>query len=369
MAETTYTYSIADDFPDGAVNTAKLATEIAASAITIALARVDTVDDDCNIVFRDALSAGDQTVLDGDTTGPAGGLIAAHDNTPNEPDEQPVKFTSPQFIWSKPTSVGVRGMLFSQDFTDKTTWFNESVAVTAEAVGTGDGSTVVFNLANPWVIDLSHGLISDENYITKSGGGSYIPVVKVDGVVKTEREYGFASGGDYEINYATGAITFFVAPPNGEDITCDYNYSPIDAGSHFIAGPPADKVLTITAFEMNVSADMGFTDTIITAAYIWPQALGLPAGPKMEVPGSRQYFKNMDDVINYTQRSWPPFPPISGPNGREMTQERYQLRFEYSDTSVMTLNDAYGLELHMWLEHHVPFTGEKACVTFEGFVE
>jgi hypothetical protein len=81
MAATTYTYSIADDFPGGAVNTAKLHAEIQASAIVTALEGINTSGDVIEIVFKDALSAGDKTILDGDTTGPAGGLIAAHDNT------------------------------------------------------------------------------------------------------------------------------------------------------------------------------------------------------------------------------------------------------------------------------------------------
>lgn len=82
MAETTYNYIISTDFPEGAVNTSKLQIEIQASAIVTALNRVDTSGDNIDIVFNAALSSGDKTILDGDTTDPCGGLIAAHDNTP-----------------------------------------------------------------------------------------------------------------------------------------------------------------------------------------------------------------------------------------------------------------------------------------------
>jgi hypothetical protein len=81
MAETTYTYSLASDFPDGAINSTKLVAEIAASSIVTALERIDTVGDVVDIIFKDALSAGDKTTLDNDATGPSGGLIAAHDST------------------------------------------------------------------------------------------------------------------------------------------------------------------------------------------------------------------------------------------------------------------------------------------------
>ena len=87
MAETTYTYSIAADLPGGAVNILTLRQEIQASSIVIALGGIqinplgnDT--DRLDIIFKDALSTGDKTTLDGDTTGPAGGLLATHDNTP-----------------------------------------------------------------------------------------------------------------------------------------------------------------------------------------------------------------------------------------------------------------------------------------------
>ncbi len=83
MAETTYPYTIASDLPGGALNSEKLDAEIRASAITIALNRVDTAGGTLNIVFNAALPAADKTLLDGDVAGPAGGLLAAHDNTPS----------------------------------------------------------------------------------------------------------------------------------------------------------------------------------------------------------------------------------------------------------------------------------------------
>lgn len=81
MPLTAYTYSIANDFPGSSVELTKFDAEIRASAIVTALSRIDTNGDVLEIYFVDALSAGEKTILDGDTTNPAGGLIAAHDNT------------------------------------------------------------------------------------------------------------------------------------------------------------------------------------------------------------------------------------------------------------------------------------------------
>jgi len=90
MAETTYTYNITNDLPSGACNTGSLHLEIAASVIATQLVGINSEEGSYSkgritggtlyIIFADTLSAGDKTILDGDTSGPAGGLLAAHNN-------------------------------------------------------------------------------------------------------------------------------------------------------------------------------------------------------------------------------------------------------------------------------------------------
>lgn len=82
MPQTPYAYSIASDFPVTGLNVDGLKEEIQQSPIITALERIDVVGDTCTIIFKDALSTGDKTLLDNDTVGPAGGLIAAHDGQP-----------------------------------------------------------------------------------------------------------------------------------------------------------------------------------------------------------------------------------------------------------------------------------------------
>ena len=80
---TDYTFGILADLPDdpaGKVNPEKLEAEIIASAITKTLTGLRTDGDVLTISFDEALTAGDETILHGDITGPAGGLLAAHDN-------------------------------------------------------------------------------------------------------------------------------------------------------------------------------------------------------------------------------------------------------------------------------------------------
>jgi len=66
----TYTYSIQSDFPNHAVSSDRLTSEISDSAIVTALDHIDTSGDSCHVVFKAELSSGDEQTLDG--------LVAAH---------------------------------------------------------------------------------------------------------------------------------------------------------------------------------------------------------------------------------------------------------------------------------------------------
>jgi len=77
VSATKYEYSISVDFPDHAVATDRLISDIRSSAIVTAVDRIDTSGDDCDVWFKDALSGGDETILDG--------LVAAHEAIPLDP--------------------------------------------------------------------------------------------------------------------------------------------------------------------------------------------------------------------------------------------------------------------------------------------
>jgi hypothetical protein len=104
---TTYTYSLALDAPDGAINSDKLQAAIRASAITVALDGISTGEGLFGIAFKDALDDANRTILDGNngsggTNGqpsnvhPALGLIQSTDNTPNASLTQPVQVVQQQ---------------------------------------------------------------------------------------------------------------------------------------------------------------------------------------------------------------------------------------------------------------------------------
>ena len=76
MAETEYEYTISSAFPSAAVNPTKLKLQVDNSAIVEPLSYINTDEDtdNCEVWFDNALTGGDQTVLDG--------IVAAHDGQP-----------------------------------------------------------------------------------------------------------------------------------------------------------------------------------------------------------------------------------------------------------------------------------------------
>ena len=363
MASSTYTYSIANDFPDGRANPNKLDTAIRESSIITALDCINTAGDVLSIIFRDALSPADKTTLDGNTTGPAGGLIASTDNTPNDVPVQSVEFQTPQLTYSKPVNIGKRITMFSHNFCDRTTWYAMSVPVSNEAVGTGTGSQTEFNLAHTYVIDVSHGKITDEDWLkepTVGNGVNYVPVVKVDGVVQTEREFGEPTGGDYEIDYKTGKLTFYVAPAASKAVTVSYYYSPDTENSYNIFGPKTGKKWTVTDIELQFSEDVILSDEMTNAVWVY-NPYDLPN--KVIYPPSIARLKRSFDLINWSILSFPLIPAFGGTT-RGHDCNVILLRFQYPSPIIVTAST--GAEIRFWLRHHREFAGDFAVATLYG---
>ena len=87
MADTKYTYAL-EDFLNDDVDLASFKTEIEQSNIVKALKEITVSGSNCDVWFKDALSAGEETILDG--------IVAAHaaihsdDSAPHMPDGRPI---------------------------------------------------------------------------------------------------------------------------------------------------------------------------------------------------------------------------------------------------------------------------------------
>lgn len=389
MAATKYTYAVTSDFPNGKVNLSRLQDEIRASSIITALDRIDTVGGSISldvltggsidIWFKDALSTSDKTTLDGNTTGPAGGLIATHNNSQSTQINQ-VEITNTPSV-SIPNQIKAailkpsqseygRIYVFSCDFTKKETWYigasgnHESFPANGVqtkfqlAHGSGVGSAI---------IDLTHGKIADESLIVSPSGGSYSPVVKINGAVQTEREAFESTGGNYEIDYKKGEVTFFAAPPSGNVVTIDYWYSPPNSGPIIIAGPTSGKRWILSSAECQFSKDVKINDTLLqnvlvdvpifdgSGNYLFT-AYDQKAGPDAE-------YATVGQFLDYTYGSLPIIPAFGG-SPRGTTQDTILLRWEYS--ASIELSSQLNARLYVWTKHGRGFDGERATVTVYG---
>jgi len=363
MALTTYTYSVSLDFPGGKVNLDHLTSEIQASAITIALDRIDLSGDQVGIVFKDDLGA-QQSILDGETTHPAGGLIAAHDSSPTVSLPE-VNIANKVTVFSRRPEGASRAYVFSVDFCKKQTWYVD--AITASDNLTGDGATTTFQLSHgngsvvgEAILDLCHGLVTDEHLISPPGGapGGYVPVVTVNGATKVEREAYETSGGDYVIDYASGTVTFETAPAAAAAIVISYYYVSATAGPKMQFRPPVGKKWTIDVAEAQFTADVGMTDTMLQNVFL--------VGTDFPVSYETRFY-NVGNFFDYTYGSFPVIPVLSNGTNRGCSQQTIVLRWDYGAPLVIRHSD--NVDVRVWNKHNRAFTGERATIAFYALEE
>ena len=81
---------------------------------------------------------------------------------------------------------------------------------TAQAIGTGNGATTVFQLKKSYL----SGSVTETRTITKPVAGSVS--IYLDGVLQ--------NGADYTVNTTNGQITFDSAPENDVEVTADFQF-------------------------------------------------------------------------------------------------------------------------------------------------
>jgi hypothetical protein len=378
MPSTTYTYSISADFPNGKVNTATLTTEIGQSPIIIALDRIDTSGNVLTIIFKDTLSTGDKTLLDNNTTGPAGGLIAAHNNAATV-GIIPISFAkasgSPVFVnvdsdgnlfnINQPRS-GTKFNIITHNWCDKTTWYSESTKVTLETL-TDAGAGLSFNSAHAFWIDMKHGKVTDEDNICTLAN-KWLSTVTVNDVVKTESPPATTTG-DYQIDYRTGVVTFN-ATQIGNTVKATYWY----AGSGtFVFKPIAGKKIKLLSVEVQFSKDLELKDTLIFTPYGYagvfaPQYVPVPYSATTLIPlAASNKYKRMSDFVNEANGSYPVIPVIGGQGWRGLSQEI--ITFPWNYVARTDLSSAAGMELKITMENNIEQGGQMATATFYALSE
>lgn len=385
MTATKYTYTISTDFPNAAVSSDRLVQEIGASAIVTALDHIDTGNDACDVWFKDQLSAGDETVLDG--------VVAAHSGVPlpvqvdhvqlyagNNP--VPISEGKPILAVDRPGYSKLT--LVTPNYCDKTTWYPAATRV-VDATAADLGAHTVYQIkdtngttSRTHIIDTRHGKIPQEDFLVSPAGFTYRATVKVNGTIKVEQDVEIdqddptADDYDYTIDYVAGTITFVNALQAQDVVTCTYHYA---TTADYILKPLSGYNLFINEVEVQFSDDLHINDTVsfqaqgpagvfapayVAAGYLQAGDI-IPLGPPLR-------YKTRQDYIADASKSYPNITKSTATNNwRELEYDIRVYHWDYVDKTI--LQSALGMQILISMRNNRPFSGSYCTATLYCSVE
>ncbi|NIT79753.1 MAG: hypothetical protein GWN58_33895 [Anaerolineae bacterium] len=262
---------------------------------------------------------------------------------------------------------GSRTTIVSPNWCDKTTWYYKATKKQGiTLVDSGDHTTYNPDTGDeaPW-IDNYHGKYFAEDFLLTEDGDLPRLKVYVDSVEKTEQDPHTASGGDFTVNYATGAVTFLSALTGTETVTADV----WQAGSScWILAPAEGKKLKILYSEVQFSEDIELKDTVKFQPYglveiFAPQYCPVPYPAGTMIPlGNPVVYKTFMDFINEANGAYPSIKANTSatPEWRNLQHDMDTFPFNYQATT----NLIDGMEIRIFLEHEAVFGGHAATATF-----
>jgi len=205
MAATKYTYSISQDFPNHKEDSARLTREIQQSSIATALDYINTSGDDCDIWFKDALSAGDKTTLDG--------IVATHSGEPLPATASPVTIAGARF-----DSDGKQVIVPTPAPSGSYTWYtSQGDVLDPLARGEGQLARVTFAAAETGVKTVE--LVFSEAVYIHDGEINWRGIEDFDGTDHFSVYVKFGQSDDLTPNPGAGNCNIsapFIIPANGD---------------------------------------------------------------------------------------------------------------------------------------------------------
>jgi hypothetical protein len=198
-------------------------------------------------------------------------------------------------------------------------------------------------------IDLCHGKVMEEDGLESSRN----VIVKVDSVVKTARDpfaVDFSDGGDYYVEYETGAVVF-AASQAGHTVTATYNYA---TGSGWYLAPSEGRLLFLKEAEINMSADVVISDTICYYIQVYVPGYGW-------YTVGDSFYKTAWQIVQECRGNHPVIPAFGGPI-RGLQHDAIQLPFVY--VADRELKASESVRLNARLKDDKAFLGEHASITF-----
>lgn len=222
---------------------------------------------------------------------------------------------------------GIFETYVTHDFTDKTTWYQNSTRHSAMSAASNIG--LVYTLQHNPIIDVEHGKITGEKYVQE-----HILKVYVAGVLQT-------SG--YTCNYQTGIVTFTSAPVGA--VTFDYS---VPTDSVFKVKYEDGMLLSINRAEVQFTKDVIFKPMSFSV-WIFHQAY------QQMVQVEEILYRSIKDVVNISNLGFS-VPAFSG-----MTNDVIIFPFEYQRPIVLAPD--LRMEIRIKVIDDTPMVGEFATAS------
>jgi len=243
----------------------------------------------------------------------------------------------------------------THDFTNKTTWFTNSILVENETLVLESGK--IYTATNDHWIDLNHGNYYAEDNLTVND----IPLFY--GGVRIYQNYVYDNGTelvedtDYIIDHHTGKVTFDADYTIVGTITATYHYA---TDATWVIKPDAGKILHIEHSELQFSKD--FVMSTPMKFEIWVYHPDQVSYPSMKIKYKETIYKNIKDIINAANLGQGFIPACSG-----LTND--VLVFPFSYATLISFQSSVGAELRVTMDIEDELAGEWATATFYSLSE
>ena len=248
--------------------------------------------------------------------------------------------------------------IVSHDFTDRTTWYQNSVPVQNQTLVTSD------NLAFQAPVDMRHWVDIDSKKLTldykgvleRDGSSSLASVREV--IVKVDGEP--IDPSSYTVDYPLGKVTFEEAQTGAVTASFWHNDGVMNP-SDFLLNPPPGWCFRIEHVEIQFSKSMNFTDAV--GFEIWA---GGPLSDYMDFNmmlfdagygQSRTLYRGMRDLINWCNNQYPIIPACG-----DMTDDI--LVFPFKFLIAPTIKSSQGALIRLFTQNNDMLQGEIATATF-----
>ena len=227
----------------------------------------------------------------------------------------------------------------SHDFTDPTTWWQESTIVSNETLTTSNNLTYTFT--HSYIINAQKVIDTDKVPSTKRLN------VFVDGTLIDHKDPAIIS----TIDRINGSITF-VSSQAGKVITASYAYSDMSNPdrSRWTLTPAPGAVIAITGARVKMSKNL---------VYHSPTVFNIKINPAI-VPGgiaAQKIYYGLRDFIGFSSR-WEVMPAIG-----DFTSDIVHLLYDYQGSIMLTAD--YGMSAELSLQTNESHEGEIGLVTFQ----